>query len=147
MKKNLLMGLSALVLLGAVAGCGGNSSSSSQGGADLSGTYDIKVWVSEVEGVKTLTEQQIDEFEAANPGIVLNATVEGVSEANSATNMITDVESGADLFCFAQDQLARLVQVGALNKLGVAASQEVTDNNDASAVKAATVMETYIVTH
>jgi len=139
MKKNLLMGLSALVLLGAVAGCGGNSSSSSQGGADLSGTYDIKVWVSEVEGVKTLTEQQIDEFEAANPGIVLNATVEGVSEANSATNMITDVESGADLFCFAQDQLARLVQVGALNKLGVAASQEVTDNNDASAVKAATV--------
>jgi len=139
MKKNLLMGLSALVLLGAVAGCGGNSSSSSQGGADLSGTYDIKVWVSEVEGVKTLTEQQIDEFEAANPGIVLNATVEGVSEANSATNMITDVESGADLFCFAQDQLARLVQVGALNKLGVQATETVKQLNDAGAIKAASV--------
>ena len=143
MKKNLLMGLSALVLLGTVAGCGGNSSSSSsQGGSSsdpLAGTYDIKVWVSETEGVASLTEQQIDEFEAANPGIVLNATIEGVGEATSATNMITDVESGADIFCFAQDQLARLVQVGALNKLGVAASEQVKALNDAGAVKAATV--------
>lgn len=154
MKKNFLMGLSALVLLGTVAGCvRPQPSTSSQGGTPntssaapttsaanpLAGTYDIKVWVSETKGVKELTAEQIDEFEAANPGVVINAAIEGVSEANSATNMITDIESGADLFCFAQDQLARLVQVGALNKLGVAASEEVRTNNDDISVKAATV--------
>ena len=107
--------------------------------ADLSGTYDITVWVSESEGVAQLTEQQIDAFEEANPGIVINATVEGVTESNSATNMITDVASGADLFCFAQDQLIRLVEAGALTKLGAAASDIVTSANDATSLKAATV--------
>lgn len=107
--------------------------------ADLSGTYDITVWVSESEGVAQLTEQQIDAFEEANPGIVINATVEGVTESNSATNMITDVASGADLFCFAQDQLIRLVEAGALTKLGAAASDIVTNANDATSLKAATV--------
>lgn len=107
--------------------------------ADLSGTYDITVWVSESEGVTQLTEQQIDAFEEANPGIVINATVEGVTESNSATNMITDVASGADLFCFSQDQLIRLVEAGALTKLGAAASDIVTNANDATSLKAATV--------
>lgn len=107
--------------------------------ADLSGTYDVTVWVSESEGVTQLTEQQIDAFEEANPGIVINATVEGVTESNSATNMITDVASGADLFCFAQDQLIRLVEAGALTKLGAAASDIVTNANDATSLKAATV--------
>ena len=107
--------------------------------ADLSGTYDVTVWVSESEGVTQLTEQQIDAFEEATPGIVINATVEGVTESNSATNMITDVASGADLFCFAQDQLIRLVEAGALTKLGAAASDIVTSANDATSLKAATV--------
>lgn len=107
--------------------------------ADLSGTYDIVVWVSESEGVAQLTEQQIDAFEEANPGIVINATVEGVTESNSASNMITDVASGADLFCFAQDQLIRLVEAGALTKLGAGASSIVTEQNDATSLKAATV--------
>ncbi len=106
---------------------------------DLSGTYDITVWVSELEGVKELTATQIDAFEAANPGIVINATVEGVSEGESATQMITSVEDGADIFCFAQDQLARLVMAGALNKLGDATAATVTANNDAGAVSAASV--------
>lgn len=162
MKKNLLMGLSALVLLGTVAGCVKPSTSSSQGGTPgtsagssaggqqstqpvssatnpLAGTYDFTVWVSELAGVKELTEQQIDEFEAANPGIVINAKVEGVSEANSATNMIKDVESGADLFCFAQDQLSRLIQAGALNPLGEGTRAQVTELNDEISVAASTV--------
>ena len=155
MKKNLLLGVSALVLLGAVAGCKPTPSTSSQGGSQggqpsssqggssvsnpLAGTYDFTVWVSETPGVKELTQTQIDEFEAANPGIVINAKVEGVSEANSATNMIKDVESGADLYCFAQDQLVRLVQAGALNPLGEGTRAQVTEMNDASAVAAATV--------
>ena len=103
------------------------------------GTYDITVWVSEMAGVKELTEQQIKDFMEENPGIVINATIEGVTELDSATQMITSVEDGADLFCFAQDQLARLVQAGALTKLGTKAAAEVTELNDSGAVAAATI--------
>ena len=131
MKRKLWMGVSALLVMGALTGCGNKS--------ELAGTYDITVWVSEVEGVKELTEQQIDAFEEANPGVVINATVEGVGESDSATQMIQDVESGADIFCFAQDQLARLVQAGALNRLGQATAAKVTEMNDSGAVKAASV--------
>ena len=109
------------------------------GTTSLNGTYDITVWVSEVDGMKQLTEQQIAKFCEENPGIVINATVEGVAESESATQMINSVEDGADIFCFAQDQLSRLVMAGALNKLGSQAAATVTELNDAGAVKAASV--------
>ena len=71
-------------------------------GNQLAGTYDIKVWVA--ENIKGLTEQQIADFNASNEmGIVINATVEAVGEGDAATAMTTDVEAGADLYCFAQD--------------------------------------------
>ncbi len=100
--------------------------------------YEIKVWVSEISGVKELTEQQIAAFAEAN-GITIKATVEGVTEGDSASQMVTDVESGADIYCFAQDQLARLVQAGALAQLGQSAAATVTANNDAGAVAASKV--------
>ena len=115
------------------------------GSSDLSalaGTYNITVWVSEVDGVKALTEQQINRFMEKNPGIVINATIEGVSEADSATLMITSVEDGADIFCFAQDQLARLVMAGALQPLGQATAATVTEMNDPGAVRSASVGDT-----
>lgn len=64
--------------------------------------------------------------------------MEPVSEADAATQMVTDVEAGGDLFCFAQDQFARLVQAGALAKLGMKAAETVTANNAAGVVAAAT---------
>ena len=77
--------------------------------AALAGTYDITMWVSEKEGVAELTQKQIDAFEAANPGIVINASIEGVTEADAGSKVIADVPSAPDIYCFAQDQLARLV--------------------------------------
>ena len=109
------------------------------GGNELAGTYDVKVWVSEIEGVTTLTEAQIDAFELANPGITINATVEGMSEGDAATQVITDVETAPDVYCFAQDQLSRLVEAGALARLGEAAKAEVVANNDGGSVAAGQV--------
>ena len=117
----------------------GNAGNTASTETTLDGTYDITVWVSEVDGMKELTQAQIDKFEAENPGIVINAVVEGVSEAESATQMINSVEDGADIFCFAQDQLSRLVMAGALNKLGTQTAATVKELNDAGAVKAASV--------
>ena len=153
MKKKLLASLLALGMVLSLAACtpkesnnpnppvqGNNTQQPSQGNDNpLAGTYDITVWVSEIAGVAELTQKQIKAFEAANPGIVINATIEGVTEAESATQMVSSVEDGADIFCFAQDQLARLVMAGALNPLGQATSATVTEINDAGAVAAATV--------
>ena len=105
----------------------------------LAGTYDVTLWVSEIAGVTELTAQQIDAFEAANPGIVINASIEGVSEANAAGQVLNDVASAPDLYCFAQDQLARLVQASALSQLGDGASATVRANNDAGSVAAGSV--------
>lgn len=101
----------------------------------------ITVWVSETEGIKTLTEQQIASFMEANPEYaeLYKVQVEGISESEAATQMITDVESGADIFCFAQDQLARLVEARALSALGSGAISFIETNNDAGSVKAAKV--------
>ena len=155
MKKKLVKMLAlGLAMTMGLAACGNNDAGTGGSGADgsgsnggggssdnssLAGTYDITVWVSEAEGVADLTKEQIKRFCDANPGIVINATVEGISESNSASNMITDVESGADIFCFAQDQLTRLVEAGALNKLGTNTAETVRSLNTEVAVKAASV--------
>ncbi len=111
------------------------------GAASLAGTYDITVWVA--ENAVELTKTQIENFNKTNElGIVFNATVEAVSEADAATQMITDVEAGGDLFCFAQDQFARLVQAGALAKLGVKAAETVSAANSSGVVAAATAGDT-----
>ena len=67
---------------------------------------------------------------------MINATIEPVGEGDAATNMITDVEAGGDIFCFAQDQFARLVQAGALSQLGASAQEFVKSSNDAGVVAA-----------
>jgi len=109
--------------------------------AELAGTYDITVWVA--EKAVDLTKQQIEAFNSSNElGIVFNATVEPVSEADAATQMITDVEAGGDIFCFAQDQFARLVQAGALAALGEGAANFVRTSNDEGTVAAATSGDT-----
>ena len=106
---------------------------------ELAGTYNIKMWVSEIDGVAELTQQQIAAFEAANPGIDIVAEIEGVSEANAAGQVLNDPATAPDVYCFAQDQLARLVQAAALAPLGNQATATVTANNDAGSVAAATV--------
>ena len=112
---------------------------------DLTGTYDVKMWVSEKTDGKNgisvvdMTKQQIAAFMAANPGIVINAEIEGVSEANAAGEILVDPSTAPDIYCFAQDQLARLVQAAALAPLGNEAAKTVAENNDAGSVAASTV--------
>jgi len=149
--KRVLAFLLAAAMVFALASCGGNPSPSNasegtkeagsegtSGSSELAGTYDIVVWCA--DNVVELTKKQIEDFNKNNTdGIKFNATVENVGEGDAATQMITDVEAGGDIFCFAQDQFARLVQANALSKLGTNAAAAVKEGNDAGAVKAATM--------
>ena len=105
------------------------------------GTGEIKVWVA--ENVQTFTETKIKEFQDANPEYAGYAvTVEPVGEGDAASNMITDVAGGADIFGFAQDQLARLVSAGALSPVVGDNATFVNEQNDAGAASAATMAGT-----
>ena len=154
MKKYLALVLALVMCVAMFAGCGSKTTTTAPGGnggttgttgttagpggnADLSGTYEIKVWVA--QNIVDLTKEQIEDFNANNGmGITIKATVEPVGEGEAATSMTTDVEAGADLYCFAQDQTARLIQAGALSKLGVAATDLVKANNDKGSIAAVT---------
>lgn len=99
---------------------------------------EIKVWVA--DNVVDFTKGQIDAFLEANPDFAgYDYTVEAVGEGDAAGNMITDVSAGADIFVFAQDQIARLVTAGALEEVAPENVELVETANDAGAVGAATV--------
>ena len=140
--KKLLALIMALAMVLSLAACGDGSNPSEGegdgggGAADISGTYDVVIWAP--EAAVDLTKSQVEDFNKSNEyGITINATVEPVSEADAATNMITDVQAGGDLYFFAQDQLSRLIQAGALSKLGTSAAQFAKDNNNAASILAA----------
>ena len=134
MKKFLAILLAAMMLLSMVSIASAESA--------LAGTYDIVIWAP--EAAVELTNQQVADFNATNGmGIVFNATVEPVSEADAATNMIMDVQAGGDLYFFAQDQLSRLIQAGALTPLGQGAAEFVKTHNSVGSTLAALSGENY----
>lgn len=100
------------------------------------GTYSLKVWCD--KSIVDLTRTQIKDFETLNQGkYTLNITVEPESEGDAATDMLQDVQAGADIYCFAQDQLSRLKIAGALAPITGAPAKEVRKENPKSACNAA----------
>ena len=148
MSKILSLLLVVVMLVSCLASCvGGNDNQPDNGDAGNSQTPEkevVKIWVSEVAGAKALAEEQIKEFLAANPDIDAKYSFEvsGVSEADAASAVLADVAQAPDIFCFAQDQLARLVQADALAKPGVQATANVKAANDSISVSAASIADT-----
>jgi len=104
--------------------------------ACAAGEKTLKVWVA--DAVVDFTKAQIDAFMADHPEYADYAvTVEPVGEGDAASNMLTDVEAGADIFGFPQDQLARLVAADALIELSEENAAIVAEENDAGSVAAA----------
>ena len=102
---------------------------------------EIKVWVA--DNVVDFTNGQIEAFKEANPDYAdYDYVVEPVGEGDAAGNMITDVEAGADIYGFAQDQIARLVSAGALIDVEPENAEKVKAENDPGSVAAATVGDT-----
>ena len=102
---------------------------------------EIKIWVA--EAVVDFTKEQVEAFKTAHPEYAnMTVVVEPVGEGDAASNMITDVEAGADIFGFAQDQLARLVSAGALETVEESNAEAVKAENDAGSVAAVTLGDT-----
>ena len=103
---------------------------------------EIKVWVA--EATVEFTKAQVEAFKAANPEYAnMTVVVQPVGEGDAASNMLTDVEAGADLYVFAQDQLARLVAAGALEVVYEENVPVIEANNDAGSVSAVKLGDTF----
>ena len=97
---------------------------------------EIEVWVA--DATVEFTKAQLEAFKATSDEYAnLTFKVEPVGEGDAASNMITDVEGGADVYAFAQDQLARLVAAGALIDVLPENAEILKAENDAGSVAAA----------
>ena len=142
MSRIIALILVIVALVSCFASCGGGTGTTGGNTGNEGGKEKIEIWVSEKKGVKELTLKQIEAFLAANPSYgytIDDFVIEGVPEADAASQVLLDVKKAPDIYCFAQDQMARLVQASALAPLGVKASETVTANNDAGSVAAVTV--------
>ena len=135
MKKNKLIIGSLLMFL---VGCTAPNDSSSS--VDNNKSYDIKVWCA--EAAVELTNKQLNDFKKENSSLKVNFNVQAISEAEAANNMVTDVEAGADIFAFTQDQLARLVSAGALDPLTGNVAETIKQENDENSIKVASINDT-----
>ncbi|MCR5032345.1 MAG: extracellular solute-binding protein [Lachnospiraceae bacterium] len=102
------------------------------------GSGEIKVWVA--ENAVAFTNDQLAAFTGAHPEFAgYTFTVEPVGEGDAANNMINDVTAGADIYTFAQDQLARLVTAGAIESVLDENAEVLKAENDPNAIAASTV--------
>lgn len=98
----------------------------------------IRLWVA--ENTVAFTQEQVAAFQQAQPQFAgFRVVVEPVGEGDAANHMLTDVESGADLYVFAQDQLARLVAANALVEVAPQHIEALRQNSDPGALQAVTL--------
>ena len=137
MTKILSLVLALLMLSVCFVGCGEKPTEQAK---PKRGPNEVLLWVSTTAGVKESFEAQVAEFIAANPEYSqYTVKIEAIGEGDAAGQVLLDVATAPDMYCFAQDQITRLVQAKALAPLGAQASTKITDENDAGSVAAATV--------
>lgn len=125
MKKFLALVLTLVMAL-SLAACGGGNNTPSNGGSSSNSTDDpgssapaetIKLTVWGAEEDQSLLSELVEQFKAAHPDQTFDITIGVESESTAKDTILTDIEAAADVFAFANDQLADLVAAGALQAL------------------------------
>lgn len=97
----------------------------------------LQVWGAEAD--QAFLKEVAESYQAANPDKKYDFLFGKQSESDAADKLLTDAERGADVFAFAGDQLNKLVQRGALARLGGSVLEEVKANNTEASVAACTL--------
>lgn len=114
MRKKSSIWLPAILMAVLLTGCQNNSPASlDEEQASGSDTVNLTVWGAEED--EELLRQIIDGFKAEYQGEAdFQITYEPQSESHCMDALMEDLENGADVFAFADDQLNTLVAAGAL---------------------------------
>lgn len=133
MKKRRFTWLLGILCITMLTGCSLGRNSDAENAAQ---TVELVVWGAEED--TTLMNQIIQSFQEAyqdQANLQISFEVQGESQCKDV--LIGDLEGGADVFTFADDQLNALAAAGALDPIENA--EEIRDRNLSSAVEAATV--------
>lgn len=114
MKRKCVIWFPALLLAVLLSGCQRNSPDSlEENPVSDAGTVNLTVWGAEED--EELLRQMIEGFKAEYRGQAdFQITYEPQSESHCTDALMEDLENGADVFAFADDQLNTLVAAGAL---------------------------------
>ncbi len=162
MKKIIALCLAAMMMVGALASCGGGGSTSTDNGSGNSGSsvtsdstkvgFDnvaseadfgkeknakLKVWGP--DAYTKLLKKQCEDFKKKYPKYVSKIDVVVQAEADAGTQMLSDPEAGADVFGFANDQLNNLVNAGVIAQIAPKYAADIKATNLAEAVDACTL--------
>lgn len=138
MKKRAFLLILSVWMLALLAGCGGRDqpADSSQPASE---TVALTVWGAEED--EALLQEIFASFQSQYAGQAsFQITYQPQSESNCKDVLLGDLEGGADVFAFADDQVAALAAAGALDP--IPASDAVRSANLSAAVEAASVDNT-----
>ena len=138
MKKRAFLLILSAWMLTLLAGCGGRDqpADSSQPANE---TVALTVWGAEED--EALLQEIFSSFQSQYAGQAsFQITYQPQSESNCKDVLLGDLENGADVFAFADDQVAALAAAGALDP--IPASDAVRSANLSAAVEAASVDNT-----
>ena len=115
------------------SGSAADSSAASSNGGDYTGSgeaVNLTVWGPQED--QELLKQMCDAFAAANPDKTYTFTYGVVSEADAQKEVVKDISAAADVFAFASDQTAILVNAGALYRVTKNKDEIVAENSESS---------------
>ncbi len=139
MKRKISLWLSAFLLAASLAGCQKGRPDSPDETASGSDTVNLTVWGAEED--EELLRQIIEGFQEEYRGQAdFQITYEPQSESKCMDALMADLEHGADVFAFADDQLNTLVAAGALEP--VENAENIKKANLPESVLAASVNDT-----
>lgn len=115
---------------GGSSAAGNDSAAGNAGAAAESTDVSLTVWGPQED--QEILKQMCDEFAAANPDKNYTFTYGVVSEADAQKEVIKDISAAADVFAFASDQTATLVDSGALYRVTKNKDEIVASNTEAS---------------
>lgn len=131
MKKAISFVLATVMSMSLLAGCGGEKASTgaeapaagTEAAPEAAATGEVtdvslKVWCPQNQVDTGIMEQQQAAFAAEHPEWNITWTTEIVGEDKAQESILKDVEAAADVYFFANDQLASLVDAGAIARLG-----------------------------
>ena len=135
MKKTIAI-LAILALACCFAFAGGDEEQASAPAASGE-KITLTVWASQED--QAMIKEMCNAYAAANPGKTYKFLYGVQSESDAADKVLNDPESGPDVFAFASDQINKLIQAGALARVGGAILEDIKANNSAESIDAATV--------
>ncbi len=107
--------------------------------ASTDGPVKMTLWCSETTEYQKVMKEIVDDFKAAYPDVDFDITIGAESEANCKDDVLADVETAADVFVFADDQLYDLVNAGALQSIDATYTYDPHETNSKATVEAATM--------